>query len=154
LRGASFGTVSYLSSSSSGLVGNIGCGIEHGNGPSDPSLRPEWEKEMYELFNGDNNEMFQLGMIQSMQASNPYVEFDDDLSPTKQKRAGKVRVGLATKNPRYTTIIDDAPPDMLSQDLYGHTLKCSAHDNTPPMKKSRKKKKESPIPSDSSDSED
>jgi hypothetical protein len=81
-------------------------------------------------------------------------EFDDDLSPTKQKRAGKVRVGLATKNPRYTTIIDDAPPDMLSQDLYGRTLKCAAHDNTPPMKKSRKKKKESPIPSDSSDSED
>ena len=137
-----------------GLVDDIGCGIEHGNIPSDPSLCPEWEKEMYELFNGDNNEMFQLGMIQSMQASNPYVEFDDDLSPTKQKRAGKVRVGLATKNPRYTTIIDDAPPDMLSQDLYGRTLKCAAHDNTPPMKKSHKKKKESPIPSDSSDSED
>ena len=98
---------------------------------------------MYELFNGDKNKMFQLGMIQSMQASNPYVgdenmhatmpkqsigsgttsktltervskrayddEFDDDLSPTKQKRAGKVWVGLATNNPRYTTVIDDSP---------------------------------------------
>ena len=143
---------------------------------------------MYELFNGDTDEMFQLGMIKSVQASNPYVgdenmhatipkqsigsgttsktltervrkrvyndKFNDDLSPTKQKQAGKVCVGLATNNPRYTTVIDDAPPDMLSQDLYGHTSKCAAHANTPPMKKSRKKKKESPIPSDSSDSKD
>jgi hypothetical protein len=88
--------------------------------------------------------MFQVGMIQSMQASNTYVgnenkhatkpkqsigggttsktltervrkrasedEFNEDLSPIKQKQAGKVRVGLATNNPRYTTIIDDAPP--------------------------------------------
>ena len=69
-----------------GLVGDIGCGIEHGNGPSDHSLCPEWEKEMYELFSGDNNEMFQLGMIQSMQASNPYVG-DENTHATMPKQS-------------------------------------------------------------------
>lgn len=134
-----------------------------------------------DLFNGDEDEMLQVGMLWSIgmqqssmgdennhtagngtitsktvtervrkRASDEYFS-NDIVTPMKRKHAGKVRKGLATSNPLYTSVIEDASPGMGSEEVYRRSL-FAAKDNHTPQKKSRKKKEGSPT-SDSSVSE-
>jgi hypothetical protein len=83
-------------------------------------------------------------------ASDDYFS-NDIVTPIKRKQAGKVRKGLATSNPLYTSVIEDASPSMGSVEVYRRAL-FAANDDLTPQKKRRKRKEDSPT-SNSSDSE-